>query len=454
MAKSTVVGGLSLLALVLTVGCGGGANFGEQMPGNPSGGVVLSTGSVAMHREGRWVVTRHKDSLMVMDMQTGDQRKVRGVQAPERLAFAPETMGNLVFVVAQPPAGTETSRELLSVSLESGTVVWRQAVTAPVLGLDVADVLQNVMVSGRRGVEIRRMATGARVGSVTTATTLHDLDVTADGQRLIVTENTVTGGGAVTTRVAVHSAADASLLCNVTVPNCASELVVADDGVRAFLAPTTCGRDPVSIINLDPAATEGCAFRENLPGFGPVLLTGEDHNTVVAFMDRTANDPTAPLMPDEVRNSAIRYHLMFINAETLEYDTVPFGDRLPRYAANPAGTHLLLDTVEGDDPMLTVLALDGRVQTRVTPTQVHLNKFAFATAADRAFVVDGALVRLDVAAAHTQVLPLDFIPKSLNVTPDGTSLVLTRADDASIYVYSVENARVARTFDPELVAAN
>src|SRR4029078_8758241 len=53
------------------------------------------------------------------------------------------------------------------------------------------------------------------------------------------------------------------------VPNCASTLAITPDGTRAFLSPTSCQLDPVSLLDLTQD-TE--AWVRNLPGFGPLAM--------------------------------------------------------------------------------------------------------------------------------------------------------------------------------------
>ena len=60
-------------------------------------------------------------------------------------------------------------------------------------------------------------------------------------------------------------------------------------------------------------------------------------------------------MPVDVTSSAERYHLAFIDVETLVMDTVPVGEDLPRYAVMPDGRSLVLDNAYGSEAALRIL---------------------------------------------------------------------------------------------------
>src|SRR5690606_13086866 len=70
------------------------------------------------------------------------------------------------------------------------------------------------------------------------------------------------------------------------VPNCSDDIIVPSHGEMALLAPTFCGKDPISYIDLTPGDEK---FVKNLPGFGPVAM-GPDGSTAVGFLDMNLVD--------------------------------------------------------------------------------------------------------------------------------------------------------------------
>ena len=144
----------------------------------------------------------------------------------------------------------------------------------------------------------------------------------------------------------------------VELPNCADELKLQPGGALALLSPTTCssngvsshfvfnpGRakvpdscpqpppsaknvDPISVVNLETRT-----FIENLPGFGPVVISPDGSRAVgftrQAEMQEQWGHPQLELVG-----------LIVVDLATLEWEVVEYGDMEPAYLFANDGTLL------------------------------------------------------------------------------------------------------------------
>lgn len=419
------------LTLGLTACLDGGANLHGQAPGTPEGGVDVGLGHIAVAPDGRYFLSNANGYLVVGDLEARAMRALEGLPKADLIAFWPEGSG--FFLLSMPTSfEPDATEEVLSYDLARGEIVWREALPRFDTGLDVAPG-ERLVLWGFSGARVLDARSGDEVADVPSDEGLADLDVLSDGRLLITYFSTRDAARDPHTRIAMFAPSGVAL-CAIDVPNCSAELVVDDAETRAFLAPTRCGRDPVSVVELE---AEACRFRENLPGFGPVALS-PDGATVVAFMDRDAVDPDAPPLPAAVRYSDVRYHLMFIDAAALTFDTLPIGDVLPRYTFTPDGRTLIVDhSLREASEGLALLDVAARVVRPVRGPVVDMDHYVLTPDSARAFVVDAGLYALVVAEAVVQSVPLSFIPLSINITPAGDTLLLRDAHSGSVITYDV-----------------
>lgn len=407
----------------------GGANSGNQAPGNGDEGVQLALGDIAVDPQGKFIVSQAKGQLRVATMTDRTFRLVEGVPSPRVLAFWPAARGSGFFVVAT--AGT--GEEVISYDLSTRRVVWRRMLERSDRAVQVDDGGQRLVLWNTASVLGLDADSGQTVGEFTSASGLvADVDL-SEGRVIVTAQGQRDASQLPTSEIHVLASADLGGSCAIKVPNCADELVLLDGGHRGLMAPTVCGRDPVSVIDLD-----GCAFDRNLPGFGPVALSS-DQRTAVAFIDRDTEDPQAPPLPDDVKKSAVRFHLMFIDAASLSYGTVPVGDELPRYAVTPDGQMLLVDASDwftGDERIkVRIVDVASRQVRPVTGPSLRLDHYVLLPDSSAAFAIDDRqLFRLDVREATSASVGLTFEPRRLNLTPGGEQLLI-KDDEEVIHLY-------------------
>jgi hypothetical protein len=470
-------GPVRLVAIILLLAaCAptlGGRNRGGRSPGSGRTGVRVASGGgreIAVAPSGRYLAYRQGTSLLVADVADGTATEVKGSPA-DVVAFWAKGEGFFVLSVTRRDGrGAAIETQLASFDRATGQAVWDRSFPrgyGSVLPLaDGAGLLL-----GGEDALLLDAATGQQRGRLGVEGTIVDISEGAAG-RVVVTEaapapsrpargaeeagasgtaeagataegGALEGGATATERAAqqgpasvVHVLDSRSLapVCEVKVENCADELAITPGGERAFLAPTHCGRDPVSVVNL-----VNCSLTATLPGFGPVALL-RGGSMAVAFADRDRGDPGAPSLPASVSESPSRYHLMLIDARTLTYETVAVGDRLPRYAPAPGDRLLLLDTSQRPPAQIRVLDLGRRTLDLVWGPAVPLSAYVLTPDARHAFVLADGLYDLDVAALELRSLPLAFVPQAINLTPDGATLLL-RDEQARIHLLGASPLR-------------
>lgn len=394
----------------------GGANQNGRGPGNRQGGLALANGEVAVHAHGHFFVTVKDGTLVVGELGGANVRALDGIGTPRRIAFWEGSAGDGLVVLASGSSG----ERLLSWSRAADQVLWQRELARSDRWLDINSTGTRLALTGDT-ILIVDAATGADVGTLAPRSPVRDVDFSADGKRLLVTEETVwkSTDGTPHTDVTVNDADTGEESCRVDTQNCADELVLSPDGERAFLAPTLCAKDPVSVVKVSSA---GCALERQLPGFGSVALS-PDGRTAVAFLDRDNAEAATLGMPAEVVRSSKRFHLMFIDVASLEYRTAPVSNQLPRYAFTPDGAKMLVDTPM--DLLSNVVLLDvasGRSRVlRGPPAKLH--RYSLLPDSGRVFTVDNGLFELDLGDAVVRPVPTSFPPAVLNITPDGRTLL-------------------------------
>jgi hypothetical protein len=452
---------VALCAVVLSSASGagcvqGGGNQNQQTPGNQDNGVALHFGDLAIDPTGRYVVYGAGEILQVGDLATGAKHKLDAVTSPQRVSFGPPGSG-LLYVVGDHDA----RRVVAAVDLATRRVRWsRPAAVEAHAGetgfsilpwIDATADGRFVVLTSQKKVEVVKTADGRLARELPLDQMVMDVDLTPDSSRVIVTELHRWSGDAPTTRITALDL-DGGEPARIEAPNCSSELVLAPDGRRAFLAPTLCRRDPVSVIDL-----VANRFERNLPGFGPVAVAA-DGTLAVAFIDAGAieralfDDPAdIPSLEDG------RYHLMLIDTATLEFDTVPIGETLPRYTITPDGRVLLVDSsfwVAGTDADARVRLLDV-ASRRLVPlsgdADVRLESYVMTADAERVYLLHHGLWRVDVAGARLTSIMLPFVPVNLNITADDAFLIL-RESETALWLFDVRRDTLVGRLDTTPIA--
>jgi DNA-binding beta-propeller fold protein YncE len=447
---------LRLLSLGLLAGIGcdfGGLNQNQENAGNQDDGVNLGFGEIAVAPTGTYFLSRSDDALVHANILTGGAKVLPGVTAPLRLAFDPD--GRRIYLtVGSGKEGhvvaydTEARRELWRrpVGLETASVMGQGSVAYPLLA--IADDGRHLFVTERFGLEILDVADGALVRHEGLDRPAIDVDATPDDARVLVTTEhdwlTTPDGDDIPEAhiLAVPRDPDpARKPDRIEVPNCSDELVVAPDGEHAFLAPTTCNKDPISIVDLGSGE-----FVRNLPGFGPVAMSPAG-TEIIGFLDLEEVDESLFDDPEQIPDSNDRYHLMFIDAATLGYDFLAVGDQLPRYAMTPDGKVLLVDTTGWfEDLRMRVVDIEARSIAEVEGAPVRLDAFVVTSDSRRVFLLDDGLWDLDVPGHRVEGVSLPFEPTNINITPTDAFLLL-REDDRTIRVFDVAAGALVRAVE-------
>ena len=476
----------------VTVDDEGGANANEQVAGNNDrGGADLSPtwggsgGSDTLLREaavdptGAYFLSSYLGQLvhwriaapafeatvlaaggLLSDELEHQVRVVPGITSPARIAF-----GN---GVARFYVTSKTSSFVRAFDPDTLTEVWSYDARAQgdgarlyvspddrtlvVVGPDSATLLDT-----GRGLPIADWMRGAIV----------DVDYTPDGRRVVLTLAEHWELGVPSTHLVLLDTVTATT-STVEVPNCAANLVLTPDGRRAFLAPTRCGFetttttvdevtvvdeqrgwDPVSVVDLERGV-----FVKNLPGFGPVALT-RDGSLGLAFINTNHLAEELFDHPSQIPSAAsATYHAMIFHPDTLEFDTLPIGDVLPRYAMLPDGRVALLD---GDrtttcfqggvsyacgnddfDNRTRVLSLASRRIDELEGPLVSLNQYAVTADSERVFVLQSyAVYVLSIPLRAVRRVPVDYSVQTVNVTPDGRRLLLLDLEGV-LHVFDAE----------------
>ena len=395
----------------------GGANRGLKVAGNVPGGIRLAAGDVAVAglgnmfamRQDRGVVTGNTGEAKAQELSAMPDAELLVFFTNGEGAFLGKRDGDAVVVKAWRKSDNATLWE---------TRVNARAQNSRQLWMDLAKGGNSLVVTGQDVVVVNTVD-GAIQASYRPQQEIHDVDITKDGNSIILTEGTAGVASVTVERRSVDNPGSDVGACQATSANCPGETELARDDSVAFMAPTLCQQDPVSVFAL---GADTCEEKALMPGFGPVAMS-PDGNTAAAFIDKNQLG-FGMEVPSSVTDSKDRYHLMFINVDTLGYTTVPAGDTMPRYAYTPDGSALLVDTPM--DPFSTARVLDLAHNTfrNFKGAPVKLHNFAFSLDGKKLFVRDDLLVEVDMTSLWTALSRVDLVPDGLNVTSDGKTVVL------------------------------
>lgn len=442
---------LCALGLSLTACDFGGLNQNEQHAGNQDDGVNLSFGDIAVDPTGTYFLSRNGDDLVHANILTGGAKILPGVDSPVRLAFDHEA--ERVYLTLESGGGDE----LVAYDVRDRKAVWsvpikiteRLTTTHGRVSFPLIEVSEDnkyLVVTHKHELEILDITNGEVLRSEEFDAPVVDVDLSPDGADVIITtDHEWVGEGdddddpeTMVISVPMDPDSPAPDRTEIKVPNCSDEVVVAPDGEHAFLAPTSCNKDPISVIDLGSGE-----FVKNLPGFGPVAMSpsGEE---MVGFLDMEFVDEALFDDPDDIPTSGGRYHLMFVDASTLQYDFLALGEKIPRYAMTPDGKMLLVDSVGWfEDERLRVVDIAARSIEQVSGPAVQLDNFAVTSDSEHVFLLDDGLFDLDVPARDIDAVSVGFDPENINITPDDTYLLL-RQSDTKIQVFDIASSQIVR----------
>ncbi|RMG96954.1 MAG: hypothetical protein D6705_09935 [Deltaproteobacteria bacterium] len=435
---------LSALTLAAACDLDGGLNQNEQGAGNQEDGTNLWDGDIAVDPSGAYFLTRSGDRLLYSEIARDATRMLKGLANPERVLFgAPGE----IFVTEDYPKGdflvaydvvTETPKWRRDIEIERGPTTNHGHMTFPKINL--SNDAETLVVANPRSMELIRTRDGETIRSGEFSRLVVDVDVLPDDDRVVFTLDHEWDGDTPETKLVVLPMAPSGDATVIKVPNCSDELAVSPDGDVAFLAPTTCQHDPISVIDLD-----GGEFVRNLPGFGPVALA-PGGRMMVGFMDVENLDEDLFDDPSKIpdRNGP-RYHLMLIDTRTLDFDTVPVGDALPRYAVTRDGKIVLVDADDWfEDGRIRVLDVETKTLEAVSGPDVRLEHWVQTSDSQRIYLLDAGLFTLSIPERLVESVAVAFTPQNLNLTPDDAFLLLRENHDR-VWVYDTVSGQMLRS---------
>lgn len=428
--------GTCALLLAALLACGqGGANSNQKNPGDQPGGVALGVGDIAVAPVGDFVLFERDDRLAVGWVNSGAIFDLPVTQ-PTKLAFSKQR--------ARVYVGTDATNELVAVDVAEQQVAWRTSIEqaqTSVLRLAASATDQHVVAASKYRVQAFSAEGGEPAGSFEVSGGIVDVEILPDAKRVLVVEQHQWLNEAPSTRLLVFNL-ETQATVSLDVPNCADNIVVSGDGHYAFLAPTTCQKDPISVIDLSEGQEK---FVKNLPGFGPVALA-PDGVTAVGFLDRDNIDLSLFADPAQApTDSAERYHLMLLDTSTLTYSFAASGDELPRFAITPNGNVLLVDSAYLVMDRLRLFDVPTKSFKEISGPTLHLNNFALSSDSKHAYVLEHALFDLDIPAASSSQIELPFVPLNLNISADDQLLFL-RKTSSEICIFELATRTCQREF--------
>jgi hypothetical protein len=459
MRRKQLARGLVYAFFVGTVFTGcmseGGWNQNERQAGGGDDGVAVERGEIAIDPTGKYLISKLSDRLIYAELSTGQAEVLPGLSNAVRVTF--DHQGTSLFVTrshSQLQLGDDEDEslplgpgELVRYDIARQRELWSHPVSlhlsfdddfAASPWLDVTEDDRFVVVTYPRHVEVIDAATGELTKTVQVQDGVIDVDITPDQDRIVITVQHSWQGTLPSTVLQVHQLASADMV-EITVPNCASELVISPSGQHGFLAPTRCQRDPVSVVDF-----EAGRFVRNLPGFGPVALA-PNGTLAVAFIDALNIDEELFDDPQQIPSAQVRYHLMLIDTESLRFDVIALGEDLPRYAITPDGKLLLIDDdTLWSDGRIRLLDVAEKELVPVLGSGLTLDHYAVTRDSSKVFLLDDGLFTIDLATRVAQSEPIEFTPTDLNLSPDDSVLVL-REDSATLWLYDAKQPRVLRS---------
>jgi hypothetical protein len=439
-------GGLSVGTGAASSGCGspGGANENQHVVGDQPGGVKLGLGEIAVAPDGSYVIFEGEGRLSVGWPASGVVEDLP-IEKPTKLAFSKKR--DIVYV------GSDQDFSLHAVDVRTKKELWASPLDisdSAAFRIATSDDDTRVITAGANHLALRDAATGESVAEQSFEQTIVDIALPSTGARaLVVTQETWSADGTQpSANVAVVALSDGKTN-NLTVPNCASTLTLTPDGARAFLSPTLCNKDPISLIDLTPGAE---AWVKNLPGFGPLAMA-HDGTSAVAFVDSLSIDETLFIDPQQIPPHGAndpRYYIMTLDTKSLAFELTAVGDTLPRYALTPDGNVLLVDAVSTAAEQLRLFDTKAHTFREVQGPGVLLDNFVISSDALHVYAIWQGLVDIDVQASTAAPIPLGFTPLNINIAPDNQTLYL-RSSPSDVCVFSLKTHECSTSFSGAVV---
>ncbi|MFO0755804.1 MAG: hypothetical protein U0359_04905 [Byssovorax sp.] len=438
--------GVSLGTGSTSSGCGpGGANTNQHVVGDQPGGVQIHAGEIAVAPSGDYVIFQGQDKLAVGFPDSGKVEELPLAQ-PTTLAFSKKR--DVVYVASS------SDGKIHAIDVMARKELWAsKAAEAETSYVHLASSNDDgrVLVSGLGNVTLLDAHTGAELTSKVTDHFIVDAQILPGSDRALIVEAhawSTDSTPAPTTTVDVLALADGKQH-SFTVPNCASTLAITPDGSRAFLSPTSCNKDPISLLDL---AADKESWTRNLPGFGPLVI-GPDGATAVAFLDtqnldETLFDDPAQIPPHGMMDP--RYYIMTLDTASLKFALTVVGDALPRYALTPDGEVLLVDSTSDVNATLRLFDTKAHTFRDVKGPGVKLDNFVISSDAKHVFALAPELVDIDIPASQATPIVLPFVATNINIAPDDQTLFLRRSP-TEICIFSLEKKACRGTFEGSLL---
>lgn len=435
MERRALLGCAALVFGALLACKQGGANANQKSVGDEPGGVKLGVGDIAVAPFGNYVVFRRDDGLAVGHVENGVMLPLP-VANPTRLAFSKARP--VIYV------GNGDTSQIVAVDTDSRQALWSAHVddtSTETLRLSSSRDDAHVVATTTNTVAILNAQTGHEDARLSFQRPIVDVALLPDSSRALVVEAHEWDGDTPNTRVtAIDLKTHGRVEMNV--PNCSDRIAIGGDSKRAFLAPTTCQRDPVSVIDLTPGSEH---FQRNLPGFGPVALA-PGGTLGVAFVDATMVDLSLYDDPSQAPAAdGVRYHLMLLDTGSLKYELTPVGDDLPRFAVTPDGNVLLVDSAYGSDGTTRLFDVASRSFKTIQGPKFMLNTFALSSDGKHAYVLYPGLLNVDIGAASAGEIDPGFMPTNLNISADDQLLFL-RKNEQEICIWNLAAGNCQQKF--------
>jgi WD40 repeat protein len=443
--------GVTLGSGAASHGCGpGGANDNQHVVGDQPGGVQLALGEIAVAPDGSYVIFQGDDRLSVGWPALGVVEDLP-VTKPTRLAFSKKR--EVIYV------GSTQDGKLHALDVKTKMELWATPLGSNAMvdiRIESSSDDTRLIAAGPSHLSLLDAATGKSLAEQDLDQPLVDLALLPDGARALVVTHEVWSSDAVplpTSKVTVLALSDGKTR-GFDVPNCASTLAITPDGARAFLSPTLCNKDPISLLDLTQD-TEG--WVKNLPGFGPLAMA-KDGATAIAFLDTHNLDATLFADPDQIPAHGDKdpeYYIMTLDTKSLAFELTVVGDTLPRYALTPDGDVLLVDSALDAATPLRLFDTKTHAFRAVTGPQVRLDNFVIASDARHVYAIElaSSLFDIDVQASLASPIELPFLPTNLNIAPDDKTLYL-RSSSLDICVFSLKTRECTATFSGATVTTN
>lgn len=441
----------------------GGANANDRSDGADDG-ELLSDGAMAISPSGSYLVAQRSATSVIVDVRAMSYRELsfKG----ERFVFSKTR--DVAYVFLPNRAG------VAALDLATGQKLW-EATPFLKTNANLATVTaddETLVVADYDRVLVLDAKTGEIVDAVKVGVGPMDIEILpGDAQVMVVGATTWSAAGPSTPVSLVDIAKKTGT--TIDVPNCSAPLSILPDGKRALLSPTFCALDqasaptpnwknpdPVSVIDVNASAGT-LTFVKNLPGFGPTALLADGR--AVAYLDMKRIDPA--MFDDKSQipsSSSPQYHLMLIEPQSMKFELVSIGDKLPRFAPSRNGKDLLVDatvnvvrneasatlTLDGNGlkaevkgafgdtsgSLFGVFDLGAKQYVPFTGPAASLDRFV--QSADGSFVftlknngLGGDLFSIDVGARAT--VDLDRDVRDIGILPDGRLVLRIRLSRTS-----------------------